>query len=80
MIHPLREVVSKMTAHRVLVKVLHIQGLKNVHADYLSRNPDFHHYQLRPQVFRHLLKLFHFRPTVDLFASGCNHQLPWFYT
>ena len=69
-----------MAAHRVLVKVLHIQGLRNVRADALSRNPDHHHYQLRPQVFDHLQKSFHFQPTIELFASGRNNQPPRFYS
>ena len=70
MIHPLRQVVSKMAAHRVLVKVLHIQGLRNVRADTLSRDLDYHHYKLRPQVFGHLRNSFHFQPTID----GAQHS------
>lgn len=80
MIHPLREVVAKMACHRVLVKILHIKGLENARADALSRDPDYHHYQLRPQVFDLLRRSFHFHPTIDLFASARNHQLPRFYS
>ena len=80
MIHPLREVVSKMAAHRIPVKVLHIKGLENARADALSRDPDYHHYQLRPRVFDLLRRSFHFQPTIDLFASGRNHQLQRFYS
>ena len=80
MIHPLREVVIKMAAHRVLVKVLHIQGLQNVRAEALSRNPDYHHHHMLPQIFERLRKSFHFQPTIDLFASGRNNQLPRLYS
>ena len=80
MIHQLRDVISKMDAHRILVKVLHIKGLENARADALSSNPDYHHYQLPPRVFDLLWRPFDFRPTIDLFASGRNHQVPRFYS
>lgn len=56
----------------------HIPGTKNSRADWLSRNPDHHHYRLDPRVFLRACRKFRVEPTVDLFASRDNRQVERF--
>ena len=56
----------------------HVPGVTNRRADWLSRNSDPKNYRLRPAVFRDVCHHFQCHPTVDLFASRRNKQLPRF--
>jgi hypothetical protein len=57
----------------------YLPGVLNTDADWLSRHQeklDPDNYRLHGRWFRHICRQFHMRPTVDLFASQLNHQLP----
>ena len=34
---------------------------------------------LKPEIFQHLRRSFHFKPVVDLLAFDTHHQLPRYY-
>ncbi len=55
----------------------HISGIKNTHADRLSRIFDRFNWMLHPRFFK-LLDLKWGPHTVDRFADSQNTQLPWF--
>ena len=66
-------------AHSVQLSAIHLPGVNNILADFLSRNrADPTEWQLLPSVCRQLFNHWG-TPQVDLFASAANHQLPlWF--
>ena len=58
-----------------------IPGNENTQADLLPRSiKDRYNYKLNESVFRTVCKQLQVKPTVDLFASDNNHQLPRYYT
>lgn len=61
----------------IVVTAAHIPGVENVDADRESRrvNNDAE-WQLKPGVFSKLCNTVKFRPTIDLFATRINAQLP----
>ena len=63
---------------QIFLESCHIPGTKNTRADWLSRNPDHHHYKLDPRVFHRACRRFGVEPTVDLFASRDNRQVTRF--
>ena len=71
----------KQVLHRrhVFLKVEYLPGVLNVHADWLSRNQDSldpANYTLVKRWFHVACNHFRFHPTVDLFASQLNNQVP----
>jgi hypothetical protein len=61
---------------RIYVTSAHISGLSNRRADWLSRNPDNKNYQLDRTWFLKICQRLKIFPTVDLFASARNKQIP----
>jgi hypothetical protein len=63
--------------HNIMLKAVHIPGVMNVLADNLSRGVSLNptEWSLSKQIFQTLYLQRGF-PTVDLFASKLNHQLP----
>ena len=60
------------------LSAIHVAGIKNVQADYLSRlHQDRMDWMLNVEVFQLVCQVFH-RPQVDLFANMHNCQLPKF--
>ena len=55
----------------------HISGIKNLHADYLSRIFDRYNWMLHPNLFKVIDSVWG-KHTVDRFASCTNTQLPRF--
>ena len=55
----------------------HIAGNQNVEADFWSRTPDKHNWQLHPRLFHYIDKLWG-PHTVDRFANCQNAQVPRF--
>ena len=59
----------------------HIPGKLNVEADFESRRNDTTtEWKLNPLDFRNIVHHFNWEPTVDLFASRINAQLPEYYS
>jgi hypothetical protein len=56
------------------IKAVHIAGVDNTRADWLSRHPDPQSYRLKPEMYRYVCHRFHYYPTLDLFASRHNRQ------
>ena len=55
----------------------HIPGVDNLEADAESRKMEVHtEWQLKPSIFDHVCRVLDFLPSMDLFASRINHQLP----
>lgn len=55
---------------------VHIPGIENVKADFLSRHfLDQMEWKLNPHLFQEIVHVL-FHPQVDLFASRLNYQLP----
>ena len=53
-----------------------IPGRLNTKADILSREKQIvSEWMLTKGVFEHAISTFNFKPDIDLFASGVNHQL-----
>lgn len=77
---PLRELRVQLAQRKIALEVLHVPGIQNERADYLSREPDAHHYHLRPEVFQRLTRHFQFHCEIDLFASATNSQVKKFYS
>ena len=62
----------------IFISAVHISGVSNVQADFLSRNfSDCTEWQLKRQIFDRLCKQC-FLPDIDLFASRLNRQLDKF--
>jgi len=59
----------------------HIPGIYNEEADQESRNSDTRtEWKLNENIFQAMQKFLEFYPTVDLFASRINSQLPRFFS
>ena len=60
----------------IVVSANHIPGVENVDADRESRktNNDAE-WMLDPNIFANLCRIFHFWPTIDMFATRLNFQL-----
>ncbi|XP_040294193.1 uncharacterized protein LOC121005490 [Bufo bufo] len=62
------------------LSAVHLKGVLNIQADYLSRHRlDPGEWMLAPEAF-HLITKKWGRPTIDLFASRRNHQLNQFFS
>jgi hypothetical protein len=71
----------KVAAHqkRIFLAPEYLPGVLNTQADWLSRHQerlDPDNYRLHRSWFHRICRLFRYTPTVDLFASQLNHQLP----
>lgn len=75
------EEVFEWAHHRnVTLSAEYLQGSLNVTADLASREKDFNkEWSLMPTVFNDICRVFRV-PTIDLFASRINTQLPLFYS
>ena len=51
---------------------MHLAGVLNHRADYLSRNVDPKSYSLDLGLFRRVRRMFQYVPTLDAFASSVN--------
>jgi hypothetical protein len=72
------KMVTKLAQKRIHTETKHIPGVTNKRADWLSRNTDPKCYRLLPEIFNTACKHFHYKPTVDLFASRDNKQVDRF--
>ena len=61
--------------NNISLQVLHVPGLDNCHADYLSRLSQQYEWQLNPALFAYIDRLWG-PHTVDRFASLATAQLP----
>ena len=75
---PLRTLRIHLAQRKIALEVLHVPGARNERADYLSREPDAHHYHLLPGIFQSLTRHFQFHCEKDLFASATNRQVEKF--
>ena len=57
---------------------MHIAGIRNNAADYLSRHSHLHEYSLSPIAFGEITALIPFKVDLDLFATSKNNKLPKF--
>lgn len=58
----------------------YIQGSLNITADLASRERDFNkEWRLMPTLFKDICRIYG-EPSIDLFASRINAQLPLFYS
>ena len=66
--------------HRgITLSVEFLPGVKNIVAHEMSRNFNDHtQWHLLPEIFEEIVQELDFRPSVDLFASRLNKQLPKF--
>ena len=58
----------------------HKPGRDNTRADFLSRMPDHHDYEVKPEIFRFLVAKFGLKPEVDLFANRRNRKCREFFS
>lgn len=65
-------------ASSISCKAIHIAGIRNNAADYLSRHSHLHEYSLSPKAFREIADLIPFRVDLDLFATSSNNKLSKF--
>ena len=63
--------------HDNWITVTHIPGIFNEDADIESRKPETRtEWMINRKYFERIIKCFNFKPTVDLFATRLNNQLP----
>ena len=77
---PLRALRVLLAEKRCVLQVLHIKGVLNSQADFLSQNRDKQSYCLDPGVFRLPCRRSIFKTAMDLFADTQNFQVPKFYS
>ena len=64
----------------IFITAAHIPGILNVEADQESRKPELRtEWKLHESIFNYIKKYLDFCPSVDLFASKINAQLPRFF-
>ena len=64
----------------IFISAAHIPGILNVEADQESRKPELRtEWKLHESIFSYIQKYLNFYPSVDLFASRVNAQLPRFF-
>ena len=68
--------VQALHQKKIFFYARHVPGVTNKRADWLSRNSDPKNYRLDPAIFKEVCQHFKCNPTVDLFASRQNKQLP----
>ncbi len=62
---------------KIILSAHHVPGKENCIADFQSRVfMDRLEWKLHPQIFRRVCQKLSFQPTIDLFASRINHQVP----
>ena len=67
--------------HDNWVTVTHIPGIINEEADIESRKHETRtEWMIKQKYFEKIIKSLNFKPTVDLFATRLNSQLPHFIT
>ena len=67
--------------HDNWVTVTHIPGIINEKADIESRKHETRtEWMIKQKYFEKIIKSLNFKPTVDLFATRLNSQLPHFIT
>lgn len=65
----------------IFLTAAHIPGVLNVEADMESRNSELRtEWKLHESIFKSVQLYFDFFPTIDLFASRLNTQLPRFFS
>ena len=74
----INKVYLQVHVKKIFLVPMHLKGVLNRRADWLSRNPDPKNYKLDPQIFQKVCKTFKIAPTVDLFASRQNRQVQRF--
>ena len=67
--------------HNMWLVISHIPGILNTESDWASRTlSERTEWMLNPPLFRHICKHFGVHPSIDLFASRLNNQLPHYYS
>ena len=76
----MRRIWSWATEKDVFITATHIPGILNVEADQGSRKSEIRtEWKLHESVFSYIPKYLVFYPSVDLFASRINPQVPQFF-
>ena len=71
------QIIEYCMQHHINMEVEHIPGEENTTADLLSRKRYSHQdWRLNPTSFQHLCHWLNRKPSVDLFASRTNNQVP----
>ena len=72
------EIYNWAAKRQISLSAIHIPGVDNVDADRASRSSNVDtEWMIDPPVFRALCRVF-YRPSIDLFASRINAQLPYY--
>ena len=67
--------------HNMWIEISHIPRVLNTESDWASRTlSERTEWMLNPFVFHYLCKHFKVKPSIDLFASRLNNQLPTYYS
>lgn len=74
------QIKDQIIASNMTVLFHHIPGILNVDADRLSRHKPTHEWTLPKIWLKRIARHWHFRPTIDAFASRTNHRLPTFWS
>ena len=72
-----KEIWTYCSERNTCLPAIHISGKENNEADYMSRLlSENTEWKLDPQIFQKIVKLFSFKPEIDIFASHLNYQVP----
>ena len=71
------EFLTWASARDIIISAAHIPGVENIDADRESRHNNVDtEWMLLPKLFTAVCQYFHFTPSIDLFATRINAQLP----